>query len=344
MLLNMVIKPSWEFMDTMTEVERIEFLKTSYLAFAEYVGEDNIKAAVIHMEEKNPHLHLFWEPNVNGQLYCDAVVTSKYLRNFGKDIPKYLRQHGYEMIDDCESYKSEEELALMSKKDRAAYKKERKEKRKHYGQDSRTYKSRMERDKKQLAEDIEGLIAEREQAEYELTTVNLKVRIKNKEAAKIKIEAQEEADGIKAAAQAQANEIIAAAQAQKERLKDEANEYYSDRIKSAKDDNDKLKAENEDLRAEITKNQGICDKLAEMTSIYEQFKQNYQVDDMTEVERMRNYMSGMPLKTGKTVLERYDELVKNQKEEAKSTINKFKGLVSVVSSRPQKQSDDEYSR
>ena len=76
-----IIKPPLDYMIQLSKEEKRKLLIDSYDKLGELVGRDNIKAAVIHWDEGNPHLHVFWQPvTADGRLCAKEMHDIKFLR------------------------------------------------------------------------------------------------------------------------------------------------------------------------------------------------------------------------------------------------------------------------
>lgn len=62
MMVETLITASPEFMKSLPEAEQREYFKRAFDFIAERIGRDNIISAIVHMDEKTPHLHLTFVP------------------------------------------------------------------------------------------------------------------------------------------------------------------------------------------------------------------------------------------------------------------------------------------
>ena len=140
-----VIKPPAEMMSRFTAEQQHQFLQDSFDIFKGFVGEDNIKTAAFHFDERVPHLHIFWEPMTDEHRICAKEMHN--LNFFGKlnrEMPKRLREKGWSMVNDCQAYdKIEEELKRLEMGEEK-YKEYRKAQRANRGKDSRQFKHEVE--------------------------------------------------------------------------------------------------------------------------------------------------------------------------------------------------------
>ena len=133
------------------EYER--YFNTVYSFFAEKVGHDNIKSAVVHMDEKTPHLHLDFMPLIRNdvgepvKLSSKEVMTRKFLFSIQDELPKRLQAHGFD-VQRGDKVKLED---------------------KHLkGRSTKKYKADMEREKVEIEKQIDGMVQEKGQLQADI--------------------------------------------------------------------------------------------------------------------------------------------------------------------------------
>lgn len=108
----LIIKPPAEMMNNLSDEDQDKFLKDTLYEVADIVGVGNIKAAVIHKDERVRHMHIFWQPiTEDGRLCAKEMHNQKnYFDRLNHEMPKNLRLLGWD-IDECRAYdkKSEEQ-------------------------------------------------------------------------------------------------------------------------------------------------------------------------------------------------------------------------------------------
>lgn len=115
-MIGTVIKPPADFMSTLSPEEQRKFLIDAVECLTEIIGQERIKAAVIHFDELVPHVHLFWEPmSADGFLCAKEVFNLSMLTEINKRMPALLRGRGWSQIDDCTMYDALEEKERINK-------------------------------------------------------------------------------------------------------------------------------------------------------------------------------------------------------------------------------------
>lgn len=74
MMIETLITASPELFQEMSREEMMDFMKRAYTFVAERVKEDNIVSAVIHLDEKTPHMHLCFVPLTKDHRLCAKEI------------------------------------------------------------------------------------------------------------------------------------------------------------------------------------------------------------------------------------------------------------------------------
>ena len=180
-----VIKPPAEMMSKLTAEQQQMFLQDSLDIFKDFVGEENVKAAAFHFDERVPHLHIFWEPMTDEHRICAKEMHSlKFFATLNREMPKHLREKGWTMVDDCQAYDKAEEQQKRLDMGEDKYREYRKAKKANRGRDSRVYKHDVEQQIKHEQQELEQLRVLREQEEQAAEMAKIR-REANENAAKI---------------------------------------------------------------------------------------------------------------------------------------------------------------
>ena len=73
------------------------FFELAYQKLKEMYGEQNIISAVVHMDEKTPHMHFNVVPMKEGKLSAKTIFDRNGLRNLQEELPKYLQNNGFDV-------------------------------------------------------------------------------------------------------------------------------------------------------------------------------------------------------------------------------------------------------
>lgn len=85
-LYDFVITATHEDMEKMTKEQRADFFKSAAVHFANKFGGENVMYAVIHNDERTPHLHLGLVPEYKGTLCAKKLFTPKSLTELQDEL------------------------------------------------------------------------------------------------------------------------------------------------------------------------------------------------------------------------------------------------------------------
>ena len=104
----LIVKPDMEIMEKLSEEEKIKFFQDAFDVLNEKFGvnphnqKPNIRAAVLHKDEGNYHLHLFGVPFTNdGRLSAKEIFSLSFNRWLNEGFPEAMRQKGWD-VENCE--------------------------------------------------------------------------------------------------------------------------------------------------------------------------------------------------------------------------------------------------
>ena len=97
-MCNFLVTSDKSFFDGISNQEQKNFFKESYDFFKDRYGNNKIVAAVIHLDEKTPHMHLSLVPvNEDKKLSAKRMFDRKELRSIQDDYPKYIQSKGFNL-------------------------------------------------------------------------------------------------------------------------------------------------------------------------------------------------------------------------------------------------------
>ena len=101
LLVETLIIGSPDLLQPMSQDEMLAYMKHAYGFMAERVGEQNIVSAVIHLDEKTPHMHLCFVPlSEDNRLTAKEIVGNQArLSEFWQDGFYEHMHEKYEMIE-----------------------------------------------------------------------------------------------------------------------------------------------------------------------------------------------------------------------------------------------------
>lgn len=95
-MCGIIISSDTEFFDNLPEAETRRFFKDSYDFMAKFIGQENIISAVVHMDEKTPHMHFMHVPiTSDNKLNANKIYTRASLKQLQNEFPAYLQARGF---------------------------------------------------------------------------------------------------------------------------------------------------------------------------------------------------------------------------------------------------------
>src|SRR5699024_2300597 len=93
-----LITSSAAFFEGMEDDEIKRYFEVSKDFFASEFGEENVRYAHVHMDEKTPHMHMGIVPfDDDMKLSSKRVVSKQKLITIQDNLPKYLQDHGFDV-------------------------------------------------------------------------------------------------------------------------------------------------------------------------------------------------------------------------------------------------------
>ncbi|MGG6446995.1 MobV family relaxase, partial [Pseudobacillus badius] len=86
-----------EFFDRLDPDETRKFFEDSLAFFQERYGKQNIAYAVVHMDEKTPHMHMGVVPMRDGRLQSKNVFNRQELLWLQDKFPEHMQKMGFEL-------------------------------------------------------------------------------------------------------------------------------------------------------------------------------------------------------------------------------------------------------
>lgn len=95
-MCEIVVSSDKDFFDKLSAGEQRRFFLAAKEWLDEFAGKENLIAAIVHMDEKTPHLHYSHVPVTrDGRLCAKDVYTKQSLRYLQSGLARYL-QKGFE--------------------------------------------------------------------------------------------------------------------------------------------------------------------------------------------------------------------------------------------------------
>lgn len=92
-----VITSDKSFFDRIGRKEEERFFKEAYQWFSKRYGRENIAFAMVHRDEKTPHMHLGVIPIKEGRLTSKELFNKKELQTVQAAFPMYIQKKGFDL-------------------------------------------------------------------------------------------------------------------------------------------------------------------------------------------------------------------------------------------------------
>lgn len=93
-----IISSDKQFFDNLSPEETRNYFEVAKDYFAEKYGEKNIRFAVVHMDEKTPHMHMGIVPfDENNKLSAKRMFDRKTLIQIQDELPERFQQAGFDI-------------------------------------------------------------------------------------------------------------------------------------------------------------------------------------------------------------------------------------------------------
>lgn len=93
---EVVVSSDEEFFKKLSAAEQRRFFLAAKEWLDEFAGQENIIAAIVHLDEKTPHLHYSHVPVTrDGRLCAKDVYTKESLRDLQNGLARYLQNRGF---------------------------------------------------------------------------------------------------------------------------------------------------------------------------------------------------------------------------------------------------------
>ena len=95
-MCGLIVTSDKAFFDGLTPEETRRFFEESKAFLTEFVGAENVISAMVHMDEKTPHMHFLHVPvTPDGRLNANKIYTRQSLRKLQSGLPAHLQSRGF---------------------------------------------------------------------------------------------------------------------------------------------------------------------------------------------------------------------------------------------------------
>ena len=97
-MCGLIVSSDKEFFDKLNADETRHFFAEAAAYLTDFVGAANVVSAMVHMDEKTPHMHFLHVPvTQDGRLSANSIYTRASLKKLQTELPVYLQSRGFEI-------------------------------------------------------------------------------------------------------------------------------------------------------------------------------------------------------------------------------------------------------
>ena len=97
-LCGLIVSSDKSFFTRMGKEETRRFFEEAAAYLTDFVGKENVISAMIHMDEKTPHMHFLHVPvTPDGRLSANSIYTRASLKKLQTELPSYLQSRGFDI-------------------------------------------------------------------------------------------------------------------------------------------------------------------------------------------------------------------------------------------------------
>ena len=97
-MCGLIVSSDKSFFTRMGKEETRRFFEEAAAYLTDFVGRENVISAMVHMDEKTPHMHFLHVPvTSDGRLSADSIYTRASLKKLQTELPLYLQGRGFDI-------------------------------------------------------------------------------------------------------------------------------------------------------------------------------------------------------------------------------------------------------
>ena len=97
-MCGLIVSSDKSFFTRMGKEETRRFFAEAAAYLTDFVGRENVVSAMVHMDEKTPHMHFLHVPvTQDGRLSANSIYSRASLKKLQTELPSYLQSRGFEI-------------------------------------------------------------------------------------------------------------------------------------------------------------------------------------------------------------------------------------------------------
>ncbi|SBW08258.1 putative recombination protein [uncultured delta proteobacterium] len=97
-MCGLIVSSDSAFFEKLSPEDTRRFFEESKAFLTEFVGAENVISAMVHLDEKTPHMHFLHVPvTQDGRLNANTIYTRESLKNLQTELPRHLQSRGFDL-------------------------------------------------------------------------------------------------------------------------------------------------------------------------------------------------------------------------------------------------------
>ncbi len=97
-MCGLIVSSDSAFFEKLSPEDTKRFFEESKAFLTEFVGAENVISAMVHMDEKTPHMHFLHVPvTPDNRLNANKIYTRESLKKLQTELPRHLQSRGFDL-------------------------------------------------------------------------------------------------------------------------------------------------------------------------------------------------------------------------------------------------------
>ena len=97
-MCGLIVSSDSAFFEKLSPEDTRRFFEESKAFLTEFVGTENVISAMVHLDEKTPHMHFLHVPvTPNGRLSAKTIYSRESLKKLQTELPRHLQSRGFDL-------------------------------------------------------------------------------------------------------------------------------------------------------------------------------------------------------------------------------------------------------
>ena len=97
-MCGLIVSSDSAFFEKLSPEDTRRFFEESKAFLTDFVGAENVVSAMVHLDEKTPHMHFLHVPvTQDGRLNANKIYTRESLKMLQTELPRHLQSRGFDL-------------------------------------------------------------------------------------------------------------------------------------------------------------------------------------------------------------------------------------------------------